>query len=83
MSTWGKGAIINNQLPQAALLLAVFGLFDTLDGELARLQGTESPQGAFLDSVTDRMKEILVYVGLAVWLSEYQSNTATAFASNC
>jgi len=49
----------------AAGLLVVFGLFDTLDGELARLQKRASPAGALLDSVTDRMKEIMLYTGAA------------------
>ncbi len=49
----------------AAGLLFVFGLFDTLDGELARLQKRESPIGALLDSTTDRMKEIMLYIGAA------------------
>ncbi|HSX46435.1 MAG TPA: CDP-alcohol phosphatidyltransferase family protein [Patescibacteria group bacterium] len=48
----------------AGILLIIFGLFDTLDGELARLQGRASPVGMFLDSVTDRMKEIIIYGGL-------------------
>jgi phosphatidylglycerophosphate synthase len=49
----------------AALLLLVFGLFDTLDGELARLQKRESATGGLLDSVTDKMKEVMLYVGAA------------------
>ena len=49
----------------AALLLVFFGLFDTLDGELARLQNRTSANGALLDSITDRMKEILLYSGAA------------------
>lgn len=48
----------------AAILLVAFGLFDTLDGELARLKGSANPSGMFLDSFTDRMKEILLYVGI-------------------
>lgn len=47
----------------AASLLLIFGLFDTLDGELARLQQTTSTEGRLLDSITDRMKEIMLYVG--------------------
>jgi len=47
----------------AAGLLVFFGLFDTLDGELARLQDRISANGALLDSTTDRMKEILLYSG--------------------
>ncbi len=50
---------------QAALLLVIFGLFDTLDGELARLQKRESARGMLLDSVTDRVKEIMLYTGAA------------------
>lgn len=54
----------------AGLLLAFFGLFDTLDGELSRLQGSSSHFGMLLDSVTDRMKEAILYIGIAwffVW----------------
>jgi len=49
----------------SAVLLLVFGLFDTLDGELARLQNRQSARGRLLDSVTDRMKEIMLYTGAA------------------
>jgi len=47
----------------AAALLVVFGLFDSLDGALARLQKRSDPRGMLLDSITDRMKEILLYIG--------------------
>ena len=49
----------------AALLLVVFGLLDTLDGELARLQKRESVSGSLLDSLTDRVKEVMLYSGAA------------------
>jgi CDP-diacylglycerol---glycerol-3-phosphate 3-phosphatidyltransferase len=49
----------------AAGLLVVFGLLDSLDGALARLQNTTSARGMLLDSTTDRMKEILLYTGVA------------------
>lgn len=49
----------------AAGWLVVFGLFDTLDGALARLQHESSPRGMLLDSVTDRMKETMLYIGSA------------------
>lgn len=48
----------------AAVLLIIFGLFDTLDGELARLQKRTSSFGMFLDSSTDRIKEIMLYCGI-------------------
>ena len=48
-----------------AILLVIFGLFDSLDGELARLQGRASNGGMLLDATTDRMKEVILYTGAA------------------
>lgn len=45
-------------------LLIIFGLFDTLDGELARLQKRESSRGMLLDAVTDRFKEVMLYTAV-------------------
>lgn len=53
----------------AAVLLVVFGLFDTLDGELARLQQRASAGGMLLDASTDRFKEVLLYAGAAYFLA--------------
>ena len=53
----------------AALLLVVFGLFDKLDGELARLQKRASVRGMLLDASTDRMKEVMLYSGAAYVLA--------------
>lgn len=49
----------------AAVLLVVFGLFDALDGALARLQSSSSDAGMLLDASTDRLKEIFIYTGAA------------------
>lgn len=49
----------------AALFLVIFGLMDTLDGSLARLQNRASASGMLLDASTDRMKESLVYIASA------------------
>lgn len=57
-------AIARGYFGYAAGLLVVFGLFDALDGELARLQKRAGPIGMLLDSVTDRMKEVMLYVGI-------------------
>ena len=61
----------------AAGLIAGFGLLDALDGALAREQKTASKLGMFFDAVTDRMKEILLYSGLAVFVTQaYQNEIA-------
>ena len=52
----------------AAILLLIFGLFDALDGSLARLQKKASNAGMLLDASTDRMKEIILYTGSALAL---------------
>lgn len=64
----------------AAGLLAVFGLFDTLDGELARLQGRSSVRGMLLDASTDRMKEVLLYTGAAYALAQADRPEMAAWA---
>lgn len=68
----------------AGMLLIVFGLFDTLDGALARVQKSESRAGMLLDSVTDRIKEILLYVGIAYYfVSVYDPNVAIWAVAAC
>jgi CDP-diacylglycerol--glycerol-3-phosphate 3-phosphatidyltransferase len=65
----------------AAILLIVFGLFDTLDGELARLQGSASRRGMLLDASTDRLKEVALYTGAAYALANSPHPAAAAFAA--
>ena len=50
----------------AGVLVIGFGIFDLLDGALARATGRTSRFGAFLDSTLDRMGENLVYAGVAI-----------------
>jgi phosphatidylglycerophosphate synthase len=57
--------IAENHYWWAAVLLLVFGLFDALDGELARHQKRASSAGMLLDATTDRMKETMLYCGAA------------------
>jgi phosphatidylglycerophosphate synthase len=49
----------------AGVLLIAGGVFDLLDGALARATGQASRLGAFMDSVFDRAGEGVVYVGIA------------------
>ncbi len=58
-------AIVAQQFTLAAVMLVVFGLLDSLDGELARLQGRASRAGMLLDASADRMKEAIVFAALA------------------
>lgn len=49
------------------LIFLLGSAFDMLDGALARMQGTVSSRGAFLDSVLDRFGEAAFLTGVAVW----------------
>lgn len=65
----------------AAILLVIFGLFDTLDGELARLQDRASVKGMLLDASTDRLKEAMLYTGVAYVLATGTSPETAAWAA--
>ena len=51
---------------QAGALLALSGLFDVLDGAVARATGRTSERGAFFDSTLDRVSEVVVYLGIVL-----------------
>ncbi|NLI97744.1 CDP-alcohol phosphatidyltransferase family protein [bacterium] len=55
-------------------------LWDTLDGEVARLQGSESKKGAFLDSVLDRFSEFTVFLGFFLFLNLSRLDKVFLFA---
>jgi CDP-diacylglycerol---glycerol-3-phosphate 3-phosphatidyltransferase len=46
------------------IIVLIMGLIDTLDGTMARLRGMPSEFGAFVDSVTDRYSELVIFAGL-------------------
>jgi len=52
-------------LPVAAAIFLA-GLFDVLDGEVARASGRASARGDFLDHVLDRYADLILIVGIAV-----------------
>ena len=72
--------IAEQQFVIAGLLLIVFGLFDTLDGELARLQKRVSLFGAFVDSTADRAKEAMLYIGIGYVFAINQQPLLVALA---
>jgi CDP-diacylglycerol---glycerol-3-phosphate 3-phosphatidyltransferase len=49
------------------LIILVMAPIDALDGSMARLRGEPSVFGAFVDSVTDRYSELLIFLGLLLY----------------
>jgi CDP-diacylglycerol--glycerol-3-phosphate 3-phosphatidyltransferase len=62
------------------LLLIVAGLFDIFDGGVARLRGEAGPAGAFLDSVMDRISDMILF-GTLFWSEAEQGRQLTAALS--
>lgn len=59
------------------LLLIVAGMFDIFDGGVARLRGEERRSGAFLDSVLDRISDMILFACL-YWDEAGQGNDIAA-----
>ena len=59
------------------LLLLLGGLLDVFDGALGRLRGEASPAGAFLDSVVDRVSDLVLF-GCLFWSLAGQGRTPAA-----
>src|SRR5437879_8257889 len=51
-------------------LLLASGLFDILDGQVARNGNRMSAFGAFYDSTLDRVGETAVFLGIALWFAQ-------------
>ena len=62
------------------ILLLAAGLLDVFDGGLARLRGEASRAGAFLDSVLDRVSDLIVFGCLFWTLADQRKETAAALA---
>ncbi len=54
------------------VFLLLSGVFDLLDGQLAKIANRVTFWGAYLDSVTDRYSDTLVFLGLAWYYTQHQ-----------
>ena len=59
--------IPQGQFIWAFVLGAFFGISDLLDGTMARMTGTSSPWGNFLDATLDRVTDGAVFAALILW----------------
>src|SRR5919199_3233119 len=61
-------------------LILFAGLFDMLDGQVARLGKMSSSFGAFLDSVLDRYSELFMFLGICYYLVSHHYFVSSLFA---
>lgn len=69
MATAAAVVIASGNLAVGLLLMILTGVPDALDGAVAKASGTSSLRGAYLDSVSDRLTDILLFGGVAWYLS--------------
>jgi len=62
----------------ATILLA--GLFDMIDGRLARIGNMANPYGALYDSVIDRYSEMIMFLGICYYLISHDYFLSSIFA---
>ncbi len=69
------GAVCLSQgwMTTGGLLILLAGPFDGLDGAMARQLGQPTKFGSFVDSVTDRWSEMLIFLGLLYYYLQRQS----------
>jgi CDP-diacylglycerol--glycerol-3-phosphate 3-phosphatidyltransferase len=72
--------IVYGHMSWAGWLLLIMGPVDALDGALARLRNEASAWGAFVDSVTDRYSELLVFLGLLIYFLLHPNPSAVILA---
>ncbi|MBI3895958.1 MAG: CDP-alcohol phosphatidyltransferase family protein [Acidobacteria bacterium] len=56
----------------AGLVVLSAGLFDMVDGRVARVTNQVTPFGAFFDSVVDRYSDMALYMGLLVYYARLE-----------
>jgi phosphatidylglycerophosphate synthase len=63
------------------VMIQLFGIFSCVDGEIARIQGRSSKIGDFLDTLTDRVVELLLVGAIAFSLRD-RVDSASALAAS-
>lgn len=72
--------LATGHLSTAGALLFVSGVFDMLDGALARVAGSQSDFGAFLDSLLDRYSEAAILLAVIFVFTVRQNTPAVILA---
>ncbi|MBP2145603.1 CDP-diacylglycerol--glycerol-3-phosphate 3-phosphatidyltransferase [Methanofollis sp. W23] len=75
------GLIAMGHLLAAGLVLGFGGVFDALDGAVARTNGQASRFGAFFDSVLDRYAEAFLFGGVFLYCAGDETARVLTFAA--
>ncbi len=64
----------------AGAVILFAGLFDMIDGRLARIGNMANPYGALFDSVIDRYSEMIMFLGIIYYLVSHDYFMSSLFA---
>lgn len=71
-NTIGAALIARGNMFWGGVFVLAMGPVDALDGTMARLRGQPTKFGAFVDSVTDRYSELVIFGGMLVYYQHQQ-----------
>ena len=66
-NTLGAYFLAQGMMTLGGIIILLMGPVDALDGTMARLRGESTDFGAFVDSVTDRYSELIIFGGLLIF----------------
>ncbi len=69
-TTVGAYFLARGQMTVGGIIILLMGPVDALDGTMARLRGEPTEFGAFVDSVTDRYAELVIFGGLLFYYTQ-------------
>jgi len=72
----GAYLIARGYLTVGGIVVLLMGPVDALDGTMARLRGMAGKFGAFVDSVTDRYSELVIFAGLLYYFVQQGNQIA-------
>ncbi len=72
-NTIGAVYLATGHMTIGGLFILAMGPVDALDGTMARLRGEPTKFGGFVDSVTDRYSELVIFLGLILYYSQHGS----------
>jgi CDP-diacylglycerol--glycerol-3-phosphate 3-phosphatidyltransferase len=68
--------VARGMVPLGGVILLIMAPLDVLDGTMARLIGGSTTLGSFVDSVTDRYSEFIIFGGLLFYYLQKQNDLA-------
>ena len=81
VSIWAAFVFAKGHFVAGGFVLILAGLFDMVDGMVARTANIVTPFGGFFDSVMDRYSDLIIYLGLIIHYGQQDRFTYVVLVS--